>query len=165
MNKAITLVLTVVLVLAMAVPAFAVGSPTAPVTDPDKATALPEVVESVEDCGFFSIYDADKLPEEAQKEFAAAQEALKEATPEGATVKSFFYHLHTNAEGSDELCVDTFDIGEFKEVIVMQYIDGEWVELGELGKKMEEAKQVTVNPDGTITVTGLESGPVAFFTK
>lgn len=165
MKKVITLVLTVVLVLAMAVPAFAVGSPTAPVADEDKTTALPVVVESVDDCVFFSIEDADKLPEEAQKEFIAAQEALEEATPEGMTVKYFFYHTHTNGESSDELCQDTFDIGEFEEVIVKQYVEEEWVELEELGKKMEEEKTVVVNPDGTITVTGLETAPIAFFTK
>lgn len=167
MKKVITLVLTVVLVLAMAVPAFAVAvdSPTAPVADEDKTTALPVVVESVNDCVFFSIEDADELPEEAQEEFIAAQEALEEATPEGMTVKYFFYHIHTNGETPDELCQDTFDIGEFEEVVVKQYVDEEWLEVEELGKKMEEEKTVVVNPDGTVTVTGLETAPIAFFTK
>lgn len=165
MKKVITLVLAVVLVLAMAAPAFAVGSPVAPVADEDKTTVLPVVVESVDDCVFLSIEDADKLPEEAQKEFIAAQEALEEAIPEGMTVKYFFYHIHTNGEDLDELCEDTFDIGEFEEAIVKQYVDGQWVEVEELGRRMEEEKMVVVNPDGTITVTGLETAPIAFFTK
>ncbi len=165
MKRVITLVLAVVLVLAMAAPAFAVGSPVAPVADEDKTTVLPVVVESVDDCVFLSINDADELPEEARKEFIAAQEALEEATPEDMTVKYFFYHTHANEEDLDELCEDTFDIGEFEEAVVKQYVDGQWVEVEELGKRMGEAKTVAVNPDGTITVTGLETAPIAFFTK
>lgn len=163
MKKAITLVLTVVLVLAMAVPAFAVGSPTAPIAAPDKTTALPEIVDHITGCGFYSIYDANELPEEAQKLFKAAQESLKEATPEKMTVKYFFYHVKDSTITG--LCQHTFDIGEFEEVIVKQYVDEEWVELEEFGKKMEEEKTVVVNADGTVTITGLETDPVAFFTK
>lgn len=163
MKRVITLVLTVVLVLAMAVPAFAVGSPVAPVADEDKTTALPELVDSTTCCSFFSIFDADELSETEQKEFIAAQKALEEATPEGMTAKYFFFHVKDpDLKGP---CQHTFKIGEFEEVTIMQFADEEWVELEELGKKMEELKEVTVNSDGTITVTGLETGSVAFLTK
>lgn len=165
MKKVFTLVLTVVLALAMAVPAFAVGSPTAPVAAPDKTAALPVVVESTMECSFFSIFDADKLSEENWEEFIAGQKCLKDVIPEGMTAKFFFYHMHVDDAAHDGLCQHTFDIGEFEEVIVKQYIEEEWVELEELGKKLEEEKTVAVNSDGTITVTGLETGPVAFFTK
>lgn len=165
MKKVITLVLAVVMVLAMAVPAFAADSPVAPIAAPDKTAALPVVIKSLNDCVFYSVFDANKLPEEAREEFVAAQESLKEAVPEDMTVKFFFYHMHLNEDTHDELCQDTFDIGKFEEIIVKQYVDKEWVELVELGKQKEEAKQVTVNSDGTITVTGLDAGPVAFFTK
>ncbi len=167
MKKVITLVLTVVLVLAMAVPAFAVGSPTAPVADEDKTAALPEIVGTTT-CSFFSVFDADELSETVQKEFIAAQEALEEATPEGMTAKFFFFHEKDPA--LDGCCQHTFDIGEFEEVVVKQYVEEEWVELEELGKKQEdekavEEKSVVVNPDGTVTIVGLETAPTAFFTK
>jgi len=163
MKKATILVLAVALIMAMAVPALAVDSPTAPAATPDKTAGLPEVVESVNDCRFLSIYEADELPEEDRERFIAAQECLEEAVPEGMTVKYFFYHIHVDGTAQDGLCEDTFDIGEFEKVVVKQYVDDEWIELEELGKKTGEPRKVTVNPNGTITVTGFVTGPVAFF--
>ncbi len=161
MKKTVILVLAAVMVIAMAVPAFAVSSPTAPVADEDKTTPLPEIVGPATGCAFYSIYEADQLPEKARKEFLAAYETLEEATPENMTVKYFFYHVKdSHLHG---LCRHTFNIGEFEKVIVKQYVDEEWIELEELGKRMGEPKEVIDNSDGTITVVGLETAPTAFF--
>lgn len=165
MKKAIILFWAVALVMVMAVPAFAVDSPTAPAATPDKTAALPGIEASVMECGFYSIYEADKLSEEAREDFIAAQKCLKEAVPEdGMIVKYFFYHIHVQRDTPEGLCQHIFDIGEFEKVIVKQYMDDEWVELAELGKRMEEPKKVEANSDGTVTV-GLETGPTAFFIK
>lgn len=152
MRKACVFVLAVILVTGLAVPAMAaaVGSPTAPVATPNKTAPLPEVVETTADCTFLSIYDADALSEEAREDFIAAQETLEEATPEDMTVKYFFFHIEDPTHNGP--CQDVFDIGKFSKVIVKQFIDGEWVEL-----------EVTVNPDGTITIQQLIDGPVAIF--
>lgn len=149
MRKAITFILTAVLVMAMALPAAA-ASPTAPASSEEKTAALPVIVKSSPDCKYLSIFDADTLDEEAREAFIAAQESLKEATPDGMVVKYLFYHVHVSVES----CNDVFDIGEFEEAVVKQYVAGEWTE-----------RKVTVNTDGTITVEGLVEGPVAIFTK
>lgn len=150
MKKVITFILSVAMVMAMAVPALA-ASPTAPAASGDKTAPLPEIIEkSEEDCGYVSIFEADTLSESAKEAFIAAQKSLKEATPEGMSVKYFFYHVHV----SDKPCDDIFGIGEFAEVVVKQYLDGEWVE-----------RKATVNADGTITVEELVEGPVAIFTR
>lgn len=168
MKKAMILVLAVALIMAMAVPAFAVDSPTAPAATPNKTASLPVIIDQDTedtDCLFYSIFEADELSEEDAERFIASQDGLKEATPEGMMLKYFFYHIHGEGSAHHGLCQHTFDIGEFEKVIVMQYVDEEWIDLVELGKKEDVQREVIENPDGTVTVIGLETGPIAIFTK
>lgn len=152
MRKVLTLILTVVLVLSLAVPAFA-ASPTAPIQSPRKTTVLPVIVgeECDDGCMFVSIYQAHLLGERDREIFLTSQKYLKDATPEGMVVKYFFYHVK-GAQVTTELCEHTFDIGKFEQVVVKQFEDGKWVET-----------DVTVNSDKTITVDELITGPVSIF--
>jgi len=152
MRKAFTFVLAVAMVMAMAVPAFAAASPTAPAAATDKTTSLPVVVESEKDSLVVSVEEADTLSDEAKETFAAAQKELADIAPEGMTTKYFFYYVPASAE-AEGLTLNLGDT-DVKTVVVKQLQDGKWVEL-----------KVVVNADGTITLEGLKEGPVAVFTK
>lgn len=152
MKKTLAFVLAVLLMIAVAVPAFA-ASPTAPQETPDKTAPLPAVKDDDGNgCKLVSVFEADTLPEEAKRVFIAAQELLEEATPDGMLVKYFYYHWRNVEE--IEHCAHTLDIGEFDQVMIKHFLDGKWVE-----------HDVTINADGTITIIDLLSGPVAIFVK
>ena len=154
MKKIMTIVLAVMLLMSVAVPAFA-ASPTAPEATTSKTSPLPVVVEEGKEdasCILYSIYDADELTEEECTSFKEAQKALKKEVPAGMRVKYFFYHQPLEATAA--ACEHTLDIGNFTEVIVKQYLEGKWVEL-----------DVKVNENGTITISGIETGPMAIIVK
>lgn len=160
MKKAFTFVLAVVLVMAMAVPAFAVGSPVAP------AYPMPEVVavEAETEDGvkvtvivdLVPVEEAPILSEEAQEIYAAAQETLEEECPDGMNVMYFCY-VTILQEGEAEKVISvtlTLRIEDITEIIVKQFIDSKWVELESI-----------INGDGTVTVKGVREGPLAIFTR
>ena len=159
MKKALVFVLAVVMVMAMAVPASAaINSPTAPTTSETTTAPTPVVVEGKDDSAtvaFVPVEDVKNLPEEAQKEMVAAQNALAEAAPAGMKAQYFCYVTVEKSDAkADEAATITLKIDNAKEVVVKQFVDGKWVEL-----------EAVVNADGTVTVKGVVDGPIAIFTK
>lgn len=148
MKKALILVLALTLTLSLAVPAAAGIASSVAKTESDSATApLPFLIETdSENYQLYMTQDASTLPEEAQESFAAAQQALKAAVPEGLQARYFFYYY------TDEPCTAIFRLSNIQKLVVQQFLKGEWIEL-----------ESTINNDGTITVKGLSNGPVAFF--
>lgn len=153
MKKMLTFVLAILLLAVIAVPAFA-ASPTAPEATTSKTSSLPVVADKEQDdsCILYSVYDADELTDEECDSFKEAQKSLKKEVPAGMRVKYFFYHQPLEATAT--ACEHTLDIGNYAEVIVKQYVGGEWVEL-----------DVKVNENGTITISGIETGPMAIIVK
>ena len=164
MKKVLAFILAMTLAMSMALSAAAVGSPTAPTKDPNATSPVPEVSrDGLEDdivIELIPVEDAENLPEEQQKEFADAQGSLEDATPDGMTPQYFFFFRAFRKGEGDQLTkiedpIDVkFLINGIDEVVVKQYIDGEWVEL-----------PATINEDGTVTVEGLVEAPTAIFTK
>lgn len=151
MRKVFTLALAVMLVMAMAVPAFAVSSPTAPTASANKTAALPVVVGDLpEGVTFVPMHNARVLAAEDKEAFVAAQAALKEAAPEGMAAKYFFYVVFT---GNDTFAF-TMELANVEGVTVMQFADGKWTEV-----------ESVLNADGTATVKGVAHGPIAIFVK
>lgn len=146
MRKVITLALAVMLVMAMAVPAFAVSSPSAPVASENKTAALPVAAETLPEG--VELVAMTAVPAEAKETVVAAQAALKEAAPEGMAAKYFFY---VDAEETVEL---TLKVAKAAEVVVMQFVDGKWIEV-----------ESVLNADGTVTIKGVVEGPIAIFIK
>lgn len=164
MKKLLALVLAAALTIGMVVTASATSSPVA------ETVSVPEVVVSEENAGIVielvATEDAEALTEEKQEVYVAAQEALEEAAPAEMTAVSFFYFqaLAENEKGEKteiaepiEVTLKIDEVTEIKditEVKVMQFVNGEWVEL-----------EVVMNPDGTITIKGVVDGPIAIFAK
>lgn len=163
MKKAVGIVLALVLMMSLAIPAAAtVGTPAAaPVSSP---TATPEdlkplVVEtSSPNLEIMSAEEIKDLPEEKQQAYADAMKSLKEdknVVPEGMAVRYLVYCSVTEdgTTTNDALSV-TIELDEFKELVIMQFIDGKWVEL-----------EYVINEDGTITILNVVDGPMAIFVK
>ena len=151
MRRVMTFVLAVMLVMAMAVPAFAVTSPVAPVATETKTAALPVVVDTLPaGVALIPVNAAATLAAEAKETFATAQAELKTAAPEGMAVQYFAY---VSIEAGTDVTV-TLKVANAKTVAVMQFLDGKWVEL-----------KCTLNADGTVTILGVVEGPIAIFTK
>lgn len=146
MRKVLTFVLAVMLVMSMAVPAFAVSSPVAPVASATKTAALPVAAETLPEG--VKLVAITALTAEAKEAVAAAQAELKAAAPVGMAVKYFFY---VEAEETVEL---TLKLAKVAEVTVMQFVDGKWIEV-----------ESVLNADGTVTIKGVVEGPIAIFTK
>lgn len=164
MKKAFTFVLAVALVMAMAVPAYAVVSPTAPVYNQNTTAPVPEMVgfeaEGGENASLIvdlvPVEEAPILSEEAQEVYATAQEALEEACPNGMNVLYFCY-VTIQQEGEMEKVNSvslTLRIEGITQIVVKQFIDGKWVELESI-----------INGDGTVTIKGVQEGPIAIFTR
>lgn len=149
MKKALVFLLTLALAVGMALPVCAASSPTA-----TKEDLVPELViadgETVE-YEIISMEDIDKLPEEAQETVAEAKEKLTEAAPEGMAVKYFFYF---STEKTVAPTIKIADMDNFESMVIMQFIDGEWVEL-----------EYVINEDGTITIIDAVDAPMAIFVK
>lgn len=152
MKKALVMLLAVVLVIGMAVPAYAVSSPVGDKTSSTATADLPKLTD--ESKGYVELVateDAEKLSKESQAIFAEAQASLKDAAPAGMKTQYFFW-CHIVGEKSP---VDvTVELKGITELVVKQYLDGKWVEL-----------KSAINADGTVSIYSLVEGPVAIFTK
>ena len=169
MKKAIVLVLALALTMGLAVPAFAEGtaSPTAPTTSETTTAPLPEVTTSevtAEDGTTVVVEPVEatdaKLAEEEKAALATAQAALAEAAPAGMKAQYFFYVKVSEKDAAgaakkfDGAVTMTIKLDNAEGVVVMQFVDGKWVEL-----------KATVNADGTVTIEGVVDAPMAIFTK
>ena len=166
MKKALVLVLALVLTMGLAVPAAAAGtaSPTAPTTSGTTTAPLPEVTTTevkTEDGTVVIVEPVEatdaKLDEAEKTELAAAQTALAEAAPAGTKVQYFFFvKVYDQADAAKEVgpVAMTIKVANADGIVVMQFVDGKWVEL-----------KTTVNADGTITIEGVVEAPMAIFTK
>lgn len=148
MKKRIALLLATLLVLSLAMPAFAADGVRSASARKESATATADLPVVVEDSVKLTPVD-EELGEEEAKEMKEAFDALKEATPEKFKVQYFCY-----ATAEKYPCKATVEIENAKEVILKAFIDGEWVEI-----------EVTDNGDGTYTFELKEDCPIAFFTK
>ncbi len=169
MKKMMMFALVAALMVSLAVPASAVGSVTATEEDlkPTVVPAAPVEEESqllvsaeANEFAIVSAEEVEELTEEAQEVFVASKDALEAAVPEDMAVRYFFYCI------TDETSSAVFDLSEtidltnynaeevFEDLAIMQFIDGEWVEVA-----------FTVNEDGTITVYGIVTAPMAIFVK
>lgn len=149
MKKALSFALALVLVVSLAAPTALAASPTAPVESATTTAPLPVVVSTgSEDVAFVTTKDAEKLPEEARAVLEEAQNALKDAVPEGMKAQYFFY---VDAKGSSDVVLKVDNVTE---IVVKQFIDGKWVEL-----------EATINPDGTVSVKNVVAGPIVICTK
>lgn len=171
MKKLLALVLAATLTIGMVVSAAATSNEEFVSSPVAETTVLPEVVVDGEDGNILirltATEDAKELTEDQQKAFAAAQETLEEAaTDEEMACIAFFYLEAFYVEDNGDLTRITDPINvklkidevseleEITEVLVMQYVNDEWVEL-----------EVDLNPDGTITIKGVVEGPAAIFAK
>ncbi len=144
MKKAFAFVLAVVVMMSLAVPAFAVASPEA-----DKEDLRPLVVStSPKEVRVYTTEEVAELSDEVQQQMAEAKKALKAVAPEGMAARYLLY------VSTDKTCSVVFDLRGCTEVVFMQYVDGQWVEL-----------PFTINADGTITVEKIVEGPIVIFTK
>lgn len=156
MKKAVVLVLAVVLAMSMAVPAFAVNSPVAPKANQNATASLPVVVNEEEKEAVViltAVEDNKKLPEEAQKVFAEAQSDLKKAVPAGMTPKYFFYAT-LKIDGEAQATIKVAGVKQASDIVVKQFIDGEWVEL-----------EVEIDAKGNVLIKGIQEGPMLICTK
>ncbi|HAL88045.1 MAG TPA: hypothetical protein DCO69_02760 [Clostridiales bacterium] len=152
MKKALVMLLAVVLVIGMAVPAYAVSSPVGGKTSSTTTADLPKLTdESKGYVEFIAVEDAEKLSKESQATFAEAQTKLKDAAPTGMKTQYFCWCHIVGKESPVDVAVE---IKGITELVVKQYLDGKWVEL-----------KSAINADGTATINGLVEGPVAIFTK
>ncbi len=149
MKKVFVFALMVALVVSLAIPGAAAALKSAGATVED---LKPFLVESTcDDAVILSLEEIEELPEEAQEIFAEAKEALAEAVPEGMAVR---YLLHLDVCETCGKADVELQMGDHDEIVVMMFIDGEWIEV-----------EFTVNADGTITVVGAVDGPIAIFVK
>lgn len=166
MKKAIVLVLALVLTMGLAVPAAAAGtaSPTAPTTSETTTAPLPEVTASEVTAADSTVIVVEpveatdaKLAAEEKTVLASAQTALTEAAPAGMKAQYFFFVKVTEKDTGktyDGNVAMTIKLANAEGVVVMQFVDGKWVEL-----------KATVNADGTVTIEGVVDAPMAIFTK
>lgn len=142
MKKALVFVLAIVLVLSLAMPAFAAGLN---IQSPIGEDGLPLLITTTADkYQLVTIRDAWKLTKEEQQNFKDSLKDLPDAVPQGTNARYFFFLQVT------EKCDAVFNINGFNVPIFMQYVDGEWVEL-----------DYVVNEDGTVTVKDVVNAPMA----
>lgn len=178
MKKTLVLVLAVFLTMSLTAPASAVGSPVAPVANPDTTAPLPDFVvgaeidgapedsedlpEGVELFKLIPLEEAYRLSPDEQKAFSAAYSSLWGEAPSGMRTQYFYYiKLLIEAKRENDEDTDkpeqklniTLRMRNLSELVVKQYIDGEWIEL-----------ESTINLDGTVTVYGVVGSPMAIFT-
>lgn len=126
-----------------------VGSPTAPEQSATTTSLLPVFVSSTsKDCRLYSVMEGYKLEAKARQAFIDAQDALRDAVPEGMAARYFFY-VYTSTP-----CTVVLRIENISQVVVKQYLEGKWVEL-----------KATINGDGTVAIENVVEGPMAIFTK
>ena len=147
MKRMLVFVLAIVMVMSMAVPAAALGSPAA--KKADLKPVLTKESEIIVD--LHTTEEVKELSEEVQELMAEAKKSLKDACPKGFAVKYFFY---VEIVGTENAVTIEFEPIANKEIVVMQFVDGNWVEL-----------EFTINENGIITVSGVVEGPIAIFVK
>ena len=169
MKKLLALILAATMTIGMVVSAAATSADDSVSSPVAETVAVPEVVLSEENTGIIielvATEDAVELTEEKQEVYTAAQDTLVEAAPEDMSAISFFYFQAFAEDEKGEkgekteitepidvtLKIDEVtEIENINEVKVMQFVDGEWVEL-----------EVVMNPDGTITIKGVVEGPLS----
>lgn len=149
MKKAISLVLAMLLVLGLTVSAFAAESPVAPVENEQETAALPVVVDLDPDMQVVTVNNAKTLPEEDQKNFAEAQQTLKDAVPEGMMTRYFFYVMNKGGAAKDV----TMKMANAKSVAAKLFNNGKWNTL-----------ETVVNDNGTVVIKNVTTGALAVFT-
>lgn len=161
MKKAIVLVLALVLTLSLAVPAAAITSPVAPETSETTTAPLPEVVESETKNADGSVVtvtpvDANKqdLTKDEKDAMAKAQQNQKEGAEGLKSTLNLFYArvVKTNSDGTttkDAKGSMTIKVDNPENIVARQFIGGKWVKL-----------KVVVNTDGTVTISGIQNGPL-----
>lgn len=144
MKKVLTFVLITVLVLGMAIPAVALDG-----TQAAWDRLLPALHESSSGLViFYSMDDVLNLGEEDQKLMEEAQEKLDEARKNHLALR---YFCMTEIVGSESAAI-VFDPIAHTAIEFQQYVDGAWKTI-----------KHTVNADGSISVEGVVSGPLAIF--
>ena len=148
MKKVLTFVLTVIMVMSLAIPAAALPSTGAKVEDLTPVLTKPSqaIVRLI------PTEEIHKESEEIQNEMAEAKENLAKARPKRFAVKYFFYVDIIGNETTVTIDFEPIKIVDENKLVVMQFIDEEWVEI-----------KFTINEDGTITVYNVVEGPIAFF--
>lgn len=170
MKKLLALILAATMTIGMVVSATATSADDSVSSPVAETVAVPEVVLSEENTGIIielvATEDAVELTEKKQEVYTAAQDTLVEAAPEDMSAISFFYFqaFAEDEKGEKTEITEPIDvtlkidevteIENITEVKIMQFVDGEWVEL-----------EVVMNPDGTITIKGVVEGPIAIFAK
>lgn len=184
MKKAIVLVLALVLTLSLAVPAAAdvmnppeatnppevvppdFVSPAAPENSQTTAAPLPVVVESEPKRAKGSIVivtlvDANKqkLEKDENDAMAKAQQILDEGAKGMKTTLNFVYarviKIYGNGTTTREAVGSvTIKTENPEDIIVRQYIGDKWIDL-----------EVVPNPNGTVTINGIQNGPMLIGTK
>lgn len=147
MKKVLALVLAVILVMGLAVPAAANNIVSASVRNsrPDLTNSSEKLVK------LHNLDEVLKLSEEIQNLMSEAEEALKDVDFKGLALRYFFYTEILSGENS--VSVDLKPIPH-KTILIMQYIDGMWVEL-----------EHSVGDDGIITVPDVVDAPFIILTE
>lgn len=175
MKKAIVLALALVLALSLAVPAAAdavildppeVVSPTAPENSQTTAAPLPVVVESEpkrakETIVTVTLVDANKqkLTKDENDAMAKAQQILDEGAKGMKTTLNFVYarvlKIYGNGTTTREAVGSvTIKAEKPEDIVVRQFVGDKWIDL-----------EVVPNPNGTVTINGIQNGPMLIGTK
>lgn len=188
MKKALVCLLTVVLMLTMAIPAYAAPSPEAPPTNENTTSPIPDIVtvEIEKTDGttatihvqLVPVDEAKELTEEEQEIFLEAQKTLAEARPEGMKALYFDYvkievdgELPESMEDVVSVTV-TLNIQGVEKVVVKQFVEKDADKNGVsdtipgVNSDIQRAwieRESSINQDGTITTFGVTEGPIAIF--
>lgn len=151
MRKVFVFALTLVMLMGMAVPAFAaVASPAAKAEE-----MLPEVDTAKTGGTLTTVEDVEALPEEARETFAEAQNALAEAAPKDMVTKFFFYFTPAAEKKGDAIPGTlVISVPNVVKIVIKQFVNGRWVDL-----------EFELDENGTITLKDLAEGPIAIFIK
>ena len=145
MKKVLALALVIVMVLSMAVHAFAQEQSHA-----QADRLLPALSEGSSGLVIFYTKD-DLLSEDDKKLMEEAHKKLDEIHEDHFALRYFCMVEIVGSESDIEI---TFAPIEHDQIKFEQYVDGKWIQL-----------EHTVNEDDTITVTGATNGPIAIFTN
>lgn len=167
MKKVFALALAVLLMLSLTVPAAAQASPGAKPSDSKKASPLPVVVENTiktEDGAIITVdpmaADDSDLTQDEKNAMADAQKAQAEGAKGMKSVLNFFYARVTKTSTDGTTSKDaagnlTIKVDDPANLVVKQYINGQWVEL----------KDIIDNGDGTVTIQNVVNAPIMIGTK
>ena len=140
MKKAIVWILSLVLIIGMAVPAYAAD------TAAQKQSKAFLVSSTAKDSKCAFLNEADALTEDELASLTDAQKEELEAAEKGMDKRDLFYF------STSEPTTAVFRVPDIRNLTVKQFIDGKWVTL-----------KSTINADGTITVENAVSAPMMIF--